>query len=155
MASYKKDQKDYQPTSLIEILLESDIYNDEVTIIANDVILMMMAATDTSRNGSIIALSHLMKNSKSKQRVRDEIRDFCDRENIPESETSLNPSSNDIKQFTFLQNVIKESFRFNPPVPNVDDYEILEDITVDGITIKKGTLVKYNITGLHHNPNEW
>ena len=74
---------------------------------------------------------------------------------LPESETSLNPSSNDIKQFTFLQNVIKESFRFNPPVPNVDDYEILEDITVDGITIKKGTLVKYNITGLHHNPNEW
>jgi cytochrome P450 len=40
-------------------------------------------------------------------------------------------------------------------VPNSLDYTLKEDITVDGLTIKEGTNIKYNIKGLHTNPNEW
>lgn len=65
--------EDYEPQCLIDIMLDSEIYENNVVKIANDVAIAMFAATDTSKNTTIMGLCHLTKNSVSLDRVRSEV----------------------------------------------------------------------------------
>ena len=58
LLSKKADEAD--PRCLVDILLNSDIYRDRVTIISNDLFIGMFASTDTSRNATTISLVHMM-----------------------------------------------------------------------------------------------
>ena len=63
----------------------------------------MIASTDTSRNATIITLTHLAKNAQSRSHVREEIKNYCQKNDIPMNTTNLNPTIDDLKQFTFLK----------------------------------------------------
>ena len=51
----------------------SDVYEGNVTRITNDLIFAILAATDTSRNTSIVTLCQLAKDIASRDKVRAEI----------------------------------------------------------------------------------
>ena len=61
------------PRCLANIMLASDVYKNDVHKISNDLFMGLLAATDTSRNSTIISMCHLIKNAKSRQKVLDEI----------------------------------------------------------------------------------
>lgn len=58
---------------LIDLMLQSDAYKDDVEKISNDMIISMIGGTDTSRNTTITSLCHLTKSKLSREKVRAEI----------------------------------------------------------------------------------
>jgi len=73
-----------------------------------------------------------------------------------EKGSQLNPTKDEInKSFKYLNRVINESLRFNPPAPITDQYIIKEDIEFDGIKWKKGSDIHFWIWGLHHDQDVW
>ena len=60
-------------TCIINLMLTSDVYKENIDAMINDLIMVMLAANDTSRNTTITALCHLAKNSTSTFKVRSEI----------------------------------------------------------------------------------
>lgn len=50
---------DTEPTCLIDIMLESEVYQGNPAKIVNDLVIGMLAGTDTSRNTVITTLSYL------------------------------------------------------------------------------------------------
>eukprot|EP01080_Neovahlkampfia_damariscottae_P011887 gene11887-5214_t len=63
-------------------------------------------------------------------------------------------SYEDIENLTYLQQVVNESFRMIPPVPEIDR-ETEKDMFVGDMFVPKGTIIGINIYGLHHNPKIW
>lgn len=62
-----------EPTCLIDIMLTDDIYKNNFDTLVCDLIVCKLGGTDTSRNTTLTALSHLAKNAKSREKVRNEI----------------------------------------------------------------------------------
>lgn len=67
-------EKDTDPNSVMEFLLASEVYRDDIVKISNDLIVAILAGTDTSRNNTITTLCHLAKKSDDRERVREEIK---------------------------------------------------------------------------------
>jgi len=59
-----------------------------------------------------------------------------------------------LKQFKYLEMVIKESLRVYPSVPFIGR-KLTDDIIIDGVAIPKGTDVGISIYTIHHNPLHW
>lgn len=135
-------------------MITSDVYRDSPEKITNDLIVTKLAATDTSRNTTITALCHLAKNEKSRNRVREEIK-------ICIKKYGLNNANDFLREhlspanFQFLNQVIDECLRFNPPAPSSDDYIITKDCKLGNFNFKAGTVIMMNIWWVHMNPNEW
>ena len=67
---------------LIDLMITSEVYENDVKKISNDIIMAMIGATDTSRNMTFYALCHLTKDAKSKERVRNEIKKGLANQNL-------------------------------------------------------------------------
>lgn len=55
----------------------------------------------------------------------------------------------------FTSQVLKESMRFNPPVPCSDEYKITRDCKLANFELQKDVGFKVNIHWTHRNPSEW
>ena len=55
----------------------------------------------------------------------------------------------------FLNCVIQEALRFEPPVPGPSSFEILEDIKAGGYNFSKGTVVLFWIDQINKNSKQW
>ena len=111
----------------------------------NDLIMSKIAATDTSRNTAIIALCHLIKNLTSREKVRAEISACmhnCGASHVMDlaSDKLMNETS-----FVFLNQVISESLRFNPPAPFSDLYQIQWDCKLGNFEFKNDAIILHNI----------
>lgn len=62
IAISKSRTNDGEATSLIDFMLASDIYKNDLEKLVNELIILKLGGTDTSRNATIIALCHLIKN---------------------------------------------------------------------------------------------
>jgi len=60
----------------------------------------------------------------------------------------------DLGEMPQLTMCIKESLRRVPAVPTVSR-ELSAPLTVDGVTLRPGTIVQIGIFNLHHNPSVW
>ena len=74
--------EDDQPKCLANILLASEIYKGNLQKISNDLIIGLIAATDTSRNATITTMVHLIKMEASRQKVRDEVNGYLKEKGI-------------------------------------------------------------------------
>ena len=84
MIAKGRAKDDAVSTCLIDIMLSSDIYKDNLEILVNDLIILKIAGTDTSRNTVTTALCHLAKNSMSREKVRSEIAECMKRHGTDE-----------------------------------------------------------------------
>lgn len=73
---------DKTPTCFTDLMLQSDVYDGNVQKIANDLIVAMIAGTETSRNSTINTICHLVKDKKLMKRARDEIQKSMQKYNI-------------------------------------------------------------------------
>merc|ERR1719198_2859943 len=87
-------------------------------------IMIILGATETSRNTTITGLCHYAKDLASLQRARAEINQAkkrLDLEDMMKIEfRNVNP-----QEFPYLHLVINECLRVNHPVPTSDEYKIL------------------------------
>ena len=61
----------------------------------------------------------------------------------------------DITNLSYLQAIVKETFRLYPPSPLAGPREAMEDCHIDGYLISKGTRIIVNIWKVHRDPRIW
>lgn len=69
----RKNKEDGENNSVLDKIIDSEVYNMNIKKIANDMIMILLGATETSRNTTITGLCHYAKDSASLQRARAEI----------------------------------------------------------------------------------
>jgi len=118
---------------------------------ANDLLVLITGAMDTSRLTILSTLCYLVKNKVSRDKVLEEIRAYSQIKNLQQG-SQMNPSKEElVKNFIFLNRVNNESLRLNPPGPVTDSYIITKDVEFDGIKWKKDTIMVYWLWGVHHD----
>ena len=55
----------------------------------------------------------------------------------------------------YMNMVINEALRFQPPAVMTSYFMALDDVKAGNLTIYKGDSILFYIEGLHHNSKEW
>ncbi|XP_006366471.1 cytochrome P450 CYP82D47-like [Solanum tuberosum] len=108
---------------------------------------VLAAGTDTTIVTSTWTLSLLLNNYESLKKAQDELDAHVGKNRwVQES---------DIKNLVYLQAIVKEALRLYPAAPLAVPHESMEDCTISGYDIPKGTRLLVNIWKIHHDPNIW
>lgn len=108
---------------------------------------LILAGSDTTSVHLTWILSLLLNNKPVMHRVKDEIDDKVGKERwVQES---------DIKNLVYLQAIVKEALRLYPPGPLAVPHEAMEDCSISGYHVPKGTRVMVNLWKLHRDPSVW
>ncbi|XP_019177827.1 PREDICTED: cytochrome P450 CYP82D47-like [Ipomoea nil] len=120
---------------------------DTDCVIKSTCLTILLAATDTTSITLAWALSLVLNNYKVMERIQDELDTHIGKERCVDE--------CDLKQLIYLQAVIKETLRLYPPAPLALPHEAIEDCTIDGYHIKKGTRIVPNLMKIHRDPMIW
>ncbi|KAL3372020.1 hypothetical protein AABB24_008521 [Solanum stoloniferum] len=108
---------------------------------------VLAAGTDTTIVTLTWTLSLLLNNYESLKKAQDELDAHVGKNRwVQES---------DIKNLVYLQAIVKEALRLYPAGPLSVPHESMEDCTISGYDIPKGTRLLLNIWKIHHDPNIW
>ena len=118
----------------------------ENDIIANS-ISFLTAGYETSSTVLSYVTHILVNNPDIQERVRQEVFDLY------ESEGKLD--YNTVSKLQYMECVLNETMRINPPVINSTARMCLQDYKFKNITIPKGTTVVMCTHFLHHDPDYW
>ncbi|KAL8094330.1 cytochrome P450 CYP82D47-like [Apium graveolens] len=108
---------------------------------------ILFAGTDANCATITWALALVLKHREVLQKVQQELDFHVGKERWVEE--------SDIKNMTYLQAILKETFRLYPAGPLSILREALEDTTVEGHYVPKGTQLLVNIWKLHRDPRTW
>ncbi|KAK9371303.1 cytochrome P450 [Lipomyces kononenkoae] len=143
---------------ILNILIQEgkDAWTDHE--IVNNLMTFLAAGHETTSSATSIALYLLAKHPEVQSNLRAEIR-----EHIPEYPSELAGADSDllasltyekIESMKYLNNVCRESLRLIPPVP-ITGRQAAEDVMVDGVLVKKGTLVFIAIAAINQLKSFW
>ncbi|XP_055835550.1 cytochrome P450 CYP82D47-like [Solanum dulcamara] len=120
---------------------------DADTAIKATCMALLSAGTDTTIVTLTWTLSLLLNNYEALQKAQDELDAHVGKNRwVKES---------DIKNMVYLQAIIKEALRLYPAAPLSVPHESMEDCTINGYDIPKGTRLLVNLWKIHHDPNIW
>ncbi|KAK9486053.1 cytochrome P450 [Lipomyces starkeyi] len=126
--------------------------------IRNNLMTFLAAGHETTSSATAIALYLLSKHPEVQSKLRAEIR-----EHIPEYASYRSGDNTDplasltyekIESMKYLNNFCRESLRLIPPVP-VTSRQAAEDTMVDGVLVKKGTLIFIVIAAINQLKSLW
>lgn len=118
-----------------------------MNIIFLDMQTLLLGSIDPPTVIMVWVLALLLNNPQEMKKVMEELEEQVGRErNVQES---------DIKNLTYLQAVVKEALRLYAPAPLSFPHESLEDCTVAGYTVPKGTRLLVNVHKIQRDPNAW
>lgn len=134
---------------LLQMLLDSR-YEDtglpmEERQLIDETGILFVAGHETSANALAWTFYLLAKHPEVLQKVHAELNDVC---------PGRAPGFTDLRSLTYLTQVINESMRLYPPAW-ITDRVALEDDSINGLDIPKGTVVVPFIYGIHHNSSYW
>ena len=121
-----------------------------------------IAGSETTRNGTQTIMGHFSTDPESVKRVRDEFKKV-----VEENDTMFASFNNmrdylseacsydNLQELTYLNMVVSEALRFEPPVPHGTESTLSQDCKIGKYHVKAGDNVQVNITGLHHSPAQW
>ncbi|KAL3646836.1 hypothetical protein CASFOL_009380 [Castilleja foliolosa] len=117
------------------------------TIINVIVFEMFTAGTDTTTSTLEWAMTELLHNPKTLNKVQTEIR------------TVIGPGKKvqeqNLDQLPYLKAVIKETLRLHPPLPFLVPHKALDSCKFLGFTVPKETQILVNVWALGRDPNNW
>ncbi|KAI3756490.1 hypothetical protein L1987_56311 [Smallanthus sonchifolius] len=144
----KEDEK----KDFLQILLELKDQKDSpasFNMIQIKALLMdvVIAATDTTTTMSEWVMAAILNNPDVMRKVQDELTEVIGMNNIVEE--------SHLHKLTYLDAVIKETFRLHTPLPHLVHRCPDKSCTVGGYTVPKGTIVLMNVWAIHRDPNIW
>ncbi|XP_059085757.1 cytochrome P450 3A24-like [Tigriopus californicus] len=118
-------------------LNENQIYAQGIGII--------QAAFETTSNTMGTLLHMLAKHPEVQSKLFEEIQDVFGDENVDEAVTM-----DKLTQLTYMNAVIFENLRINPPVCRLDR-TCIKDCKIGDIQFKKGTIIQIPVYAIHHH----
>ncbi|CDS08861.1 hypothetical protein LRAMOSA10222 [Lichtheimia ramosa] len=139
---------------LLTLMLEAQRQDGEVVLtneeLKSNLCIFFLAGHDTTANALNMAIYHMAMNQDVQKKAREEaLRVLGDK---PED---VMPDSEQVKSLPYIDMVIKETLRINPPASAIFNRTPVEDTDLDGVFIPKGQSVGLDIYNLHHNPTVW
>lgn len=92
-------------------------------------------------------MAEILRNPNVMKKVQDELKEVIGLENILEEYH--------LPKLTYLDAVIKETFRLHPPLPLLIQRCPDESCQVAGYHIPKGSIVYMNVWAIHRDPKNW
>ncbi|GLJ52737.1 hypothetical protein SUGI_1123000 [Cryptomeria japonica] len=120
---------------------------DKDAFIKATAIVMFTAGSDTSSVAIEWALSMLLRHPHVMRKVQEELDSKVGRNRLVEE--------SDIPQLTYLQAIVKETMRLQPPGPLLMPHKSIEACTVGGYHIPAGTMLMVNAWVIHRDPKLW
>nr|BAB87839.1 flavonoid 3'-hydroxalase [Torenia hybrid cultivar] len=108
---------------------------------------LFIAGTDTSSSTVEWAMAELIRNPKLLVQAQEEL----DRVVGPNRFVT----ESDLPQLTFLQAVIKETFRLHPSTPLSLPRMAAEDCEINGYYVSEGSTLLVNVWAIARDPNAW
>uniref|UniRef100_A0A1S4DG36 Cytochrome P450 82A4-like n=2 Tax=Nicotiana TaxID=4085 RepID=A0A1S4DG36_TOBAC len=108
---------------------------------------LLSAGTDTTIVTLTWTLSLLLNNYQALQKAQDELDVHVGKNRCVQD--------SDIKNLVYLQAVVKEALRLYSAAPLSVPHESMEDCTISGYDIPKGTRLLVNIWKIHSDPDLW
>nr|CAB3504926.1 unnamed protein product [Digitaria exilis] len=117
------------------------------TVIKGIVLILLSAGTDTSALTIEWAMAMLLTHPEAMRKVRAELDANVGRSRLVEE--------SDITNLPYLQCVVKETLRLCPVGPVIPAHEAMEDCTVGGYHVRRGTMILVNAWLIHRDPKLW
>ncbi|CAN1127213.1 Cytochrome P450 83B1 [Linum perenne] len=108
---------------------------------------VFVAGTDTSAATVVWAMSFLMKNPKSMNKIQQEVRSLMGKKGFI--------NEDDIQHLPYLKSVVKETFRLQPTVPFLVPRQTTTKTHLGGYEIPPKTLVQINTWAIGRDPEIW
>ncbi|XP_050237980.1 cytochrome P450 82A3-like [Mercurialis annua] len=108
---------------------------------------LTLAASDTTSVTLIWALSLLVNNPHILKKAQQEIYIHIGKE--------MHVRESDLNNLIYLKAIVKETLRLYPAGPLSVPHESMEDCTIAGYCIPRGTRLLTNIWKIHRDPNIW
>ncbi|XP_068640651.1 desmethyl-deoxy-podophyllotoxin synthase-like [Aristolochia californica] len=148
----EEEEEEEDTEDLVDVLLRLQKHGDRefdlsYTNIKAVIFDMFAAGTETSSTTMEWAMSQLIRKPRVMKKAQAEVRSVM--------KGKMNITENDIKEMSYLKLVIKETFRFCPPVPLLLPRESIEDCRINGYQIPKKTRVLVNCWAIGRDPNYW
>ncbi|KAF5738821.1 hypothetical protein HS088_TW12G00014 [Tripterygium wilfordii] len=140
--------KDKRP--IIDVLLslqetDPEFCTDE--IIKGIILVMLTAGTDTTAQAATYAAKDLVSHPECLKKAREEIDSVVGSSRLIEDA--------DLNKLPYLNCVVNESLRLGPAAPMPLPHLNMDDCTVGGYDVPKGTMLFVNIWALHRDPKLW
>ncbi|XP_071730778.1 geraniol 8-hydroxylase-like [Rutidosis leptorrhynchoides] len=108
---------------------------------------IVVGATDTTSTMVEWAMAMILAYPDVMKKIQEELTEVIGMNNVVEE--------SDIPKLTYLDAVVKETFRLHPAVPLLIQRSPDESCNVGGYTIPKGTIVYINVWAIHRDPSNW
>ncbi|KAJ6926670.1 hypothetical protein NC651_010933 [Populus alba x Populus x berolinensis] len=142
----ESDFMDVMISNLAEGLDKISGFSRDVVIKATALIRTLTGAGSTSTT-LVWTLSLLLNNPAVLKASQEELDEQVGRERWVEE--------SDIQNLRYLQAIVKETLRLYPPGPLTGIREAMEDCSIGGYDVPKGTRLVVNIWKLHRDPRVW
>jgi cytochrome P450 len=123
-------------------------------VLFDDLISIMIAGTETTSHSLVSGLFYASKHPEVYSKLLDELREngFMTKD---QSQLDDKFTSENLNSLTYLNNFVKEVFRYDSPVLQSFENFVKEDIEICGVPIKKGTTLVFDIRTAHFNDESW
>ncbi|XP_030494056.2 flavonoid 3'-monooxygenase [Cannabis sativa] len=108
---------------------------------------MFTAGTDTSASTVEWAIAELIRHPNIMAQVQEELDRVVGRDRLV--------GDMDLAQLTYLQAVVKETFRLHPSTPLSLPRMASEDCEINGYHIRKGSTLLVNVWAIARDPEQW
>jgi cytochrome P450 len=135
-----------QHSDLLQIMIESEIYNDET--IKDEIFGFFFAGMKTIQISTTNLIYYVTKDARVKAKLLAEIIPVCER-----LEGVLDYDS--VMGFDYLQHCFHESLRIESPSPFSLQQMMSQDTTIGPLLLKKGQVFIVMFHEIHHDKAQW
>ncbi|XP_060186303.1 cytochrome P450 71AU50-like [Lycium barbarum] len=108
---------------------------------------LLIASMDTSSTTIEWILTELLRHPNVMKKLQNELEQVVGKNRMVEE--------SDLESLEYLDMVIKESSRLHPVAPLLLPHESIEDCTVDGFHLPKGSRILINVWAIGRDPDTW
>ncbi|KAF6201759.1 hypothetical protein GE061_004154 [Apolygus lucorum] len=131
--------------SLLELSTKENFDDDAIL---DEVHTFMLVGHHTTMSAAQYLLLRLAENPEIQERAYQEQMEIF-------GSSELDATRDDLSKMSYLEKVIKETLRMNPPIPEISRL-LIQDVTLsDGQVVPEGTKVAINVFLTHRNPKYW
>ncbi|EXB59542.1 Cytochrome P450 81D1 [Morus notabilis] len=142
----RKESKNTMIDHLLSLQVsQPEYYTDQ--IIKGFVLILLLAATDTSAVTLEWAMSNLLNHPNILKKAKAELDAQIGQQQLVEE--------SDLSKLNYLQNIISETLRLYPAAPMLVPHYSSDDCTIGGYDVPRGTILLVNAWAIHRDPKLW